>query len=79
MHLTSLLKKKSQLKDASLIEKNERNKVYKDLELIKYQINELKEAKNIPEEKEEDVYINNNIDKNHEIVINKKYNDYDYW
>ena len=83
MQQTSLLKQISQLKDASLIAKNERNKVYKDLELIKYQINELKEAKNIPKEKEEeDFSINNNnsIGKDHEIVANKNYNynDYDY-
>jgi hypothetical protein len=83
MQQTSLLKQISQLKDASLIAKNERNKVYKDLELIKYQINELKEAKNIPKEKEEEDFSinnNNNIGKDHEIVANKNYNynDYDY-
>ena len=83
MQQTSLLKQISQLKDASLIAKNERNKVYKDLELIKYQINELKEAKNIPEEKEEEdfeINNNNNIGKDHEKIINKNYNynDYDY-
>ncbi len=82
MQQTSLLKQISQLKDASLIAKNERNKVYKDLEIIKYQINELKEAKNIPQEKEEEDFEinNNNIGKDHEIVANKNYNynDYDY-
>ena len=83
MQQTSLLKQISQLKDASLIAKNERNKVYKDLELIKQQINELKEAKNIPQEKEEEnfeINNNNNIGKDHEIVANKNYNynDYDY-
>ena len=83
MQQTSLLKQISQLKDASLIAKNERNKVYKDLEIIKYQINELKEAKNIPQEKEEEdfeINNNNNIGKDHEIVANKNYNynDYDY-
>ena len=83
MQQTSLLKQISQLKDASLIAKNERNKVYKDLELIKYQINELKEAKNIPQEKQEENFAinnNNNIGKDHEIVANKNYNynDYDY-
>jgi len=81
MQQTSLLKQISQLKDASLIAKNERNKVYKDLELIKYQINSLKEAKNIPEEKEseEDIFIsNNNIVEDHNALIKKNSNDYDY-
>jgi len=81
MQQTSLLKQISQLKDASLIAKNERNKVYKDLELIKYQINNLKEAKNITEEKEseEDIFINNNnIVEDHNTLIKKNLNDYDY-
>ena len=81
MQQTSLLKQISQLKDASLIAKNERNKVYKDLELIKYQINNLKEAKNIPEEKEseEDIFINNNnIVEDKNTLIKKNSNDYDY-
>ena len=79
---TSLLKQISQLKDASLLAKNERNKVYKDLELIKYQIEKLKEQNKKNETDEENSYVNNNIGKDYDnYLINnlqKNENDYDY-
>ena len=79
---TSLLKQISKLKDDSLLAKNERDKVYKELEFIKYQIKELNKNKKIPEEKDnEDIFVNNkNIDENNDIYNNYSLNknDYDY-
>ena len=76
----SLLKQISELKDDNLLAKNQRNKVYKDLELIKYQINELNENKiSFKEKKDEDVFINEkNVDENYNSYNNNLLNKNDY-
>ena len=80
---SSLFKQISTLKEASIIAKNERDKVYKDLELIKYQINKLNEQNKSKEEQNEDeVFITNNlgVDYDNYIIkdLKKNENDYDY-
>ena len=83
MNQSSLFKQISTLKEASIIAKNERDKVYKDLELIKYQINKLNEQnKNKEEQNEDEVFITNNlgVDYDNYIIkdLKKNENDYDY-
>ena len=72
----SLLKQISKLKEDSLEAKNERNKVYKDLELIKFQLKKLNEKNKKPEKKvkngENDT--NNNNDNNKKIKVKDKFN-----
>ena len=72
----SLLKQISKLKEDSLEAKNERNKVYKDLELIKFQLKKLNEKNKKPEKKvkngENDT--NNINDNNKKIKVKDKFN-----
>ena len=72
----SLLKQISKLKEDSLEAKNERNKVYKDLELIKFQLKKLNEKNKKPEKKVKDGEndINNNNDNNKKIKVKDKFN-----
>ena len=73
----SLLKQISKLKEDSLEAKNERNKVYKDLELIKFQLKKLNEKNKKPEKKVKDGENdtnNNNNDNNKKIKVKDKFN-----
>ena len=72
----SLLKQISKLKEDSLEAKNERNKVYKDLELIKFQLKKLNEKNKKPEKKVKDGEndTNNNNDNNKKIKVKDKFN-----
>ena len=72
----SLLKQISKLKEDSLEAKNERNKVYKDLELIKFQLKKLNEKNKKPEKKvkDDEIDTNNNNDNNKKIKVKDKFN-----
>ena len=79
----SLMRQISKLKDETLLAQNERNKVYQDLNLIKFQLDKLKkEYINQDLKNKEDNYINNyNNKENDTYIINnleRNTNDYDY-
>jgi len=73
----SLLKEISKLKESTIEAKNERNKVYKDLELIKNHLKKLNEKNKKPEKKlkEDEIYSNNtNNDTNKNIKVKDNFN-----
>ena len=81
-----LLEQISQLKDSALIAKTERNQVNKDLNLIKYELKELKRQSQIPQFINEDIVITNNTNNDHDTFVSnnlnfnlkRNENDYDY-